>query len=106
MTFFNPTPPIALEIQGKNIFHQSAQLNKNQITFPIIGFNQKFNFFNFLDLWLPSKYWNAFPALFLTLFASTFTKESLKKSVKLDWESIRSSPRDGFGVVGTLGFWD
>ena len=24
---------------------------------------------------------------------------------KLDWESIRSSPRDGFGVVGTLGFW-
>ena len=25
-------------------------------------------------------------------------------SFKLDWESIRSSPRDGFGVVGTLGF--
>ena len=23
--------------------------------------------------------------------------------LKLDWESIRSSPMDGFGVVGTLG---
>ena len=26
--------------------------------------------------------------------------------IKLDWESIRSSLRDGFGVVGTLGFGD
>ena len=25
---------------------------------------------------------------------------------ELDWESIRLSPRDGFGVVGTLGFGD
>ena len=25
---------------------------------------------------------------------------------KLDCESIRSSPRDGFGVLGTLDFWD
>ena len=28
------------------------------------------------------------------------------KDMELDWESIKSSPRDGFGVVGTLGFGD
>ena len=27
--------------------------------------------------------------------------QSRKKKFKLDWESIRSSPRDGFGVLGT-----
>ena len=38
-------------------------------------------------------------------FSSTFANlQSLNKT--LDWESIRSSPRDGFGVVGTLGFGD
>ena len=44
----------------------------------------------------------------LHLFNKTENKtlKHTKGITKLDWESIRSSLRDGFGVVGTLSFGD
>ena len=39
-------------------------------------------------------------------FASLCAPAQVMYKYKLDWELIRSSPRNGFGVLETLGFGD